>query len=235
MCGRFTLTIENFELIMSSLEVSTSDIESSWKPRWNIAPTQEHLILHSISGGEDRQLSRSKWGLISDRDRNRSTTGVQINARAESLEVLSTYQEMFQKGRCLIPADGFYEWSRGTGSRRPFWFHRPDYRMLLFAGLFTKLKSTSQSLPATTFAIITTQANGPISRIHDRMPAIINDHDADDWLALGQSAERLRDLLQPASPDTLQARAVSRRVNAITAEGPDCLAEVEEETQGVLF
>lgn len=235
MCGRFTLTIENFELIMCSLGVSTSDIEGSWKPRWNVAPTQEHLILHSISGGEDRQLSRSKWGLITDWNRNRNATGAQINARAESLEILPAYQEMFQTGRCLIPADGFYEWSRGTGSRRPFWFHRPDNQMVLFAGLFIKLKIPSEPLPTTTFTIITTEANGPVSRIHDRMPAIIDDHEADDWLAHGQSTERLRELVQPASPDTLQARAVSRRVNAIMAEGPECLVEAEEETQGLLF
>ncbi len=160
----------------------------------------------------------------------------QINARAESLEERPAYREAFRTARCLVPADGFYEWTGQRESRRPFWFHRPDDALVMFAGLFAEAQLPGELRPTISFTIVTTPASDPVSQIHDRMPAILEDERAaDDWLARDQSSERLRALLRPAPAETLVARAVSRRVNAVAVDDPSCLAEAEAETQGALL
>lgn len=236
MCGRFTLTIEDRELIAALLGVPLSDVDDSWQPRWNVAPMQEHWIVRPAGGGEDRELARATWGLVNAWDRDRNGAARQINARSESLQERPAYRDAFRAARCIVPADGFYEWTGERQSRRPFWFHRPDDGLVLFAGLFAEAQLPGEVRPTTTFTIVTTPASGAVSQIHDRMPAILEDDQAaDDWLARGQSPERLRELLRPASPDTLVARAVSRRVNAVAVDDPACLVEAEADTQGALF
>lgn len=236
MCGRFTLTIEDRDLLAALLGVSPEDIDDSWQPRWNVAPMQEHWIVRPAATREDRALVRATWGLVNAWDHNRTGAARQINARAESLEERSAYRAAFRATRCIVPADGFYEWTGEREARRPFWFHRPDDGLVLFAGLYTEAQLPGELRPTTTFTIITTPASGAVSHIHDRMPAILDgDEAADEWLAAGQPAERLRALLRPAPPDTLVARAVSRRVNAVAADDPACLVEAEADTQGALF
>ena len=236
MCGRFTLTIEDRELIAALLGVPLSDVDDSWQPHWNVAPTQEHWIVRPVGGGEDRELARATWGLVNAWESDRSSAAKQINARSESLEERSAYRGAFRTARCIVPADGFYEWTGQRESRRPFWFHRPDEGLVLFAGLFAEAQLPGEVRPTTTFTIITTPASGPVAQIHDRMPAILGDDQAvDDWLDRGQSAERLRALLRPAPSEALVARAVSRRVNAVAVDDPGCLVEAESETQGALF
>ncbi|MDA0352164.1 MAG: SOS response-associated peptidase [Chloroflexi bacterium] len=236
MCGRFTLTIEDRDLLAALLGVSPEDIDDSWQPRWNVAPMQEHWIVRPAATREDRALVRATWGLVNAWDPNRTGAARQINARAESLEERSAYRAAFRATRCIVPADGFYEWTGEREARRPFWFHRPDDGLVLFAGLYTEAQLPGELRPTTTFTIITTPASGAVSHIHDRMPAILDgDEAADEWLAAGQPAERLRALLRPAPPDTLVARAVSRRVNAVAADDPACLVEAEADTQGALF
>jgi len=236
MCGRFTLTIEDRELIAALLGVALDDVVDSWQPRWNVAPMQEHLIVRPTVGGEDRELVRATWGLVNTWDRDRNGAARQINARSESVEDRPAYREAFRTTRCIVPADGFYEWTGDRESRRPFWFHRPDDGLVLFAGLFAEAQLPGEVRPTTTFTIITTPASGAVSQIHDRMPAILNTAEAaDDWLHRGQPADRLRELLQPSPADALVARAVSRRVNSVAADDPSCLVEAESETQGALF
>lgn len=235
MCGRFTLTIEDRELIAALLGVPSSEIDDSWQPRWNVAPMQEHWIVRPTAGGEDRELLRATWGLVNAWDRDRNAAARQINARSESLEERPAYRDAFRAARCLVPADGFYEWTGARESRRPFWFHRPDDGLVLFAGLFAEAQLPGELRPTTTFTIVTTPASDPVSQIHDRMPAILDERAADDWLARGQSSERLRGLLRPAPSEALVARAVSRRVNAVAVDDPGCLVEAEADTQGALF
>ncbi len=235
MCGRFTLTIEDRELIAARLGVPASAVDDSWQPRWNVAPMQEHWIVRPTAGGEDRELARATWGLVNAWDRDRNGAARQINARAESLAERPAYRDAFRGARCLVPADGFYEWTGERESRRPFWFHRPDDALVLFAGLFAEAQLPGELRPTTTFTIITTQASGAVSQIHDRMPAILDERSADDWLARGRSSEQLSELLRPAPAHMLAARAVSRRVNAVAVDDPSCLVEAEAETQGALF
>lgn len=236
MCGRFTLTIEDRELIAALLGIPLEDVDDSWQPRWNVAPMQEHWIVRPAVSGEDRELARATWGLVNGWERDRNGAARQINARAETLEERPAYRDAFRATRCLVPADGFYEWTGDREARRPFWFHRPDDGLLLFAGLYAEAQLPGEVRPTTTFTIVTTSASGAVSQIHDRMPAILESEEAaDDWLTRGQSPERLRELLSPAAPGALVARAVSRRVNAVAVDDPGCLVEAESETQGTLF
>jgi putative SOS response-associated peptidase YedK len=236
MCGRFSLTIDDRQLIAALLGVAPEDVDDSWVPRWNIAPMQEHWIVRPKAGGEDRELVRATWGLINHWDRDRNSGARQINARAESLEERPAFRDAFRSARCLVPADGFYEWTGERESRRPFWFHPPQDRLIFFAGLYAEARLPGELRPMTTFTIVTVPASGAVSQIHDRMPAILEtETGADEWLARGQSTDRLRELLRPASPDALMARAVSRRVNSIAVDDPSCHAEAEAETQAALF
>jgi putative SOS response-associated peptidase YedK len=236
MCGRFTLTIEDRALVAALLGVPLEDVDKSWQPRWNVAPMQEHWIVRARSGGEDRDLVRATWGLVNSWDRDRNGGARQINARAESLEERPAYRDAFRSTRCVVPADGFYEWTGEHDRRRPFWFHRPDESLVLFAGLFAEAQLPGEVRPTTTFTIVTTSASGAPSQIHPRMPVILGgDVAIDEWLAPAQSPEVLKALLRPAPDDALRARAVSRRVNAVAVDDPSCLVEAESETQGALF
>lgn len=236
MCGRFTLTIEDRELIASLLGIPTSEVDDSWQPRWNVAPMQPHWIVRPAGNLEDRELARATWGLVNTWDRDRNGGARQINARSETLTERPAFRDAFRSRRCLVPADGFYEWTGSREARRPFWFHRPDDELLMFAGLYAEAQLPGEASPTTTFTIVTTPSSGAVSQIHDRMPAILESSEAaDEWLAAGQQPEHLRALLRPADPESLVARAVSRRVNAVAVDDPSCLAEAESETQGALL
>jgi putative SOS response-associated peptidase YedK len=236
MCGRFTLTAENAEWIAEQLGVPVAQLfEESWKPRWNIAPMQEHWIVRSRTA-ERRELVRATWGLVNSWDRDRSGAARQINARSETLEERPAYRDAFRATRCIIPADGFYEWTGKRDARRPFWFHRDDDSLLMFAGLYVEARLAGETETITTFTIVTTDATGPVGQIHDRMPAILEDDQAvDEWLYSSQPTDRLRALIHPVPEDSLVVRAVSRRVNSVAVDAPACLIEAESETQVALL
>jgi len=236
MCGRFTLTAENAEWIAEQLGVPVAELfEESWKPRWNVAPMQQHWIVRARTA-EQRDLVRAPWGLVNSWDSDSSGAARQINARSETLDQRPAYREAFRTTRCVIPADGFYEWTGKRDTRRPFWFHRDDERLLIFAGLYTEARLPGETETTTTFTIVTTDASGPVGQIHDRMPAILeDDHAVEQWLYPAQQPDQLRALLHPAPEHSLVARAVSRRVNSVAVDDPACLVEAESETQGALL
>src|SRR5690606_22126462 len=203
-------------------------------PRYNIAPTQEHWIVREQ--GEGRGLDRAAWGLVNWWAESRREGAKQINARSETAAERRPFREAFVQRRCAVPADGFFEWT-GTGrERQPWWFHRPDGEVFLFAGLFEVARLKGEAAPTTTFTILTTTPNGLMEPIHDRMPVILPDAEAvDEWLWSGQSAQRLRELLRPVEDRYLVKTAVSRRVNSVQNDDAACLAEGESETQGALL
>lgn len=235
MCGRFTLTPENVDFVAELLGISPNEVfEEHYVPRWNIAPMQEHWVV--TLDREDRVPVRATWGLVNWWEPARREGAKYINARAESVETRRPFREAFQQGRCLVPADGFFEWTGEKALRRPFWHHRPDRGVFAFAGLYTTARLKGEAEPTTTFTIITTDANALVSRIHDRMPVILPDDDAAAaWLYPEQDKAALRDLLRPVADDYLVARPVSQRVNSVQNDDPACLEEAEGETQGSLL
>ena len=206
MCGRFTLTTREVHDLARALSATLADEDSArlHRPRWNIAPTNDHWLLLLDAGR--RALVRARFGLDGPGGR------LVINARAETAAKLPTFRDAFERGRCVVPADGFYEWQGGRGQRSPMWFHPPDGGLLLFAGLTLERRGTSG------FVILTTAANATLAPLHDRMPALLSPRAADAWLARGDAG-----LLAPAPDSWLAAREVSPLVNAVANDGPELL------------
>lgn len=229
MCGRFTLTYPDGHLLALALGVDASAL-AGWAPRFNIAPTQEHPIV--LLKGEDRHVVRARWGLANDwaMDANSATRTININARAETLSERPSFREAFERRRCVVPADGFYEWQGTRGERRPYWFHRPRGGLLLLAGLFERRQQTGGAVEYT-FTIVTTEANATVGQLHNRMPVILGENDADDWMFARTERERLRRLLRPAPEGWLATRAVSTAVNSVETDGAGLIEPAAEQAR----
>ena len=227
MCGRFTLTVDDIETVAAAFGVASDDLPPI-QARFNIAPTDEHVIVRMRR--EDRELLPARWGLLPSGAKDRKQAARGINARVETVERRPLYREAFRKRRCVVPADGYYEWMGTKADRQPFWFHRPRGELLAFAGLYEWRRPTPESWEAT-FTILTCPPNALAARIHDRMPVILPEERIDEWLVGGErEADALKALLAPAPDDYLVARPVSRRVNSVRNDGPDLIAERADET-----
>lgn len=192
-----------------------------YRPRFNIAPTQDYFVL--ATKFENREVIPARWGLVNRDARDTSIAARCINARAETVNTRSTFREAFLKRRCVVPADGFFEWTGPQIARKPVWFHREDGSLILFAGLYEAWQPAPGEWQ-TTFTIVTTGANSTVTPYHDRMPVILADRDADDWM--DPRAPRplvLKKLLVPAADDLLLATPVSSKVNNVNNDTPDIL------------
>jgi putative SOS response-associated peptidase YedK len=218
MCSRFSLAEER-DFLATRLGVSAMSL-ANYRPRYNIAPRQEHFIV--TTEYENRKLARAKWGLFSLGKQGREQYS--INARAESVESRPTFAEAFTHRRCIIPASGFYEWAGPNYARQPYWVHRRDGDLLLFAGLYTNEEAADNGMPAS-FTILTCAANPTLATIHDRMPVILSDRDADDWMnPRVKKPLSLKYLLIPVPEALLVIQPVSPLVNSVKNEGPELLA-----------
>lgn len=226
MCGRFTLTYREKQRLAEECGVNVEEIsDADYKPRWNIAPTDPHWIVRMQY--EEREILPAKWGLVNAWAKDAKRAAKQINARAETIATNSAYREAFAKRRCVVPADGFYEWTGAGSSRQPIWFHRPDGKLILFAGLYESWPATTDSWQRT-FTIITTTPNAVTSPIHDRMPVILDGDAVDYWLdPREEDTDSLKALLAPAPDDLLVKLSVSQRVNSVKNDDPSCLEPAE--------
>ncbi len=223
MCGRFTLTRREAEELAAELGVPVESLPN-YRPRYNIAPTDQHWIMRMKY--EDRELATAKWGLVNSWAKDGKRAAQQINARAETLEARSAFKEAFSKRRCVVPADGFFEWVGPKAARQPLWFHRPDGGLLLFAGLYESWQARPREWERT-FTIVTTDANQVVGRVHDRMPVVLSDEKADEWMYPGQqNTKALMALLVPAADDLLVATPVSPRANSVKNDDAGVLEEV---------
>jgi len=217
MCGRFTLTAsgqrlrERFALAAAPPELA---------PRYNIAPTQPVLV---IPNRTTRVVRPARWGLIPHWASDPSIGHRQINARAETLAARPAFRAAFARQRCLIPADGFYEWRRAGRQRTPFYIHPRDGAPLAFAGLWDVWRPAGGE-PIASCAIVTTAANPTLAPLHDRMPVILAPESWDTWLdPRERAAGELMPLLAPCPDDWLAAYQVSTLVNSPAHEDPACI------------
>jgi len=222
MCGRFTLTWEEWRQVVDALGIEDDGHAfSDYRPRFNIAPTDQHFIV--TSEFERRKVQRARWGLVNRWARDNSRASQRINAKAETLEQRPTFSEAFQKRRCVVPADGFYEWTGPKSKRQPLWIHPRDGGLMLFAGLYESWYP-GKNQPEVTFTIVTCPANTAIAEIHDRMPVVLNERAAEDWMnPREQDPLSLKRLLVPASSDLLSVRPASPLVNSVKNDGPELL------------
>lgn len=212
MCGRFTLTKAERAQVEDEMGITRGSLTRGYRPRFNIAPTDPHFIVRQKL--EDREVVEAKWGLINHWAAPGSKPAGQINARAEGIEKRPAFRDAFLHRRCLVPADGFFEWTGPKEHRQPWWFHRPDGGLFWFAGLYESW-SPREGARERTFTIITTTPNELVRPIHDRMPVILSEDDADAWLNRNEAeTAKLKALLRPAPESLLEARAVSPLLNS---------------------
>ncbi|HEX5139697.1 MAG TPA: SOS response-associated peptidase [Dehalococcoidia bacterium] len=226
MCGRFTLTYRERERLAEELGVPYEEIsEVDYKPRYNIAPTDPHWIVRLRY--EERHVLPAKWGLVNAWAKDASKAARQINARAETLKSSGAFREALAKRRCVVPADGFYEWI-GTGStKQPVWFHRDDGKLILFAGLYESWQPKPEEWQRT-FTIITTEPNGVVAPVHNRMPVVLDDAAIDAWLdPQEEDLDKLTQLLRPAPDSLLVGRTVSSKANSVKNDDPSVLEPAE--------
>jgi putative SOS response-associated peptidase YedK len=217
MCGRFTQAAPG-EVIAALFELpQTPDLA----PRYNIAPTQEVAAVRSAAGG-GRELVRLHWGLIPSWAKDRSMGSRMINARSETAAEKPAFRAALKARRCLIVADGFYEWQRLGTRKQPFFLALRDGRPFGFAGLWERWAEGSAE-PVESCTILTTSANDAIAPIHDRMPVILNAADHAAWLDPGiREPAALLPLLRPLPADAVRAYPVSLLVNNPANDVPGC-------------
>lgn len=202
------------------------------RPRFNVAPGDGVLAVSTDKDGRPRgELLR--WGLVPPWSKAGEATLQMINARAETLEERPAYREAFSRFRCLVIADGFYEWQRRTGGpNQPFHIARPDQAPFAFAGLWSVWHGPETTLRSCT--IITTAARGAVASLHDRMPVILPAEAEAEWLDRGCGRRRLLELVSASEASDAELRPVSTAVNDARHDAPDCLAEPDS-LQPTLF
>ena len=198
MCGRYSLT----DPAGARRDLFGDPNGSVPEPNAHIAPGTEVLAGGRSAEGQIRAAVLF-WGLSSERS---ESSGLVVNARAENVARNPSFRESFQRRRCLIAADAFYEWGMPEEGAQIAWkFRAADEGYLAFAGIYQPLRSASEGGPATGCVIVTTASNDLVGRVHDRMPAILTRADFDTWLDPETPREELQDLLRPVSDDELQA------------------------------
>lgn len=223
MCGRFTLTL-SAEQIEARFGVP---LPAQYKPRYNIAPAQEILAL--ILDAQGRRLEGFRWGLIPHWAKDPKIAQRLINARAETLWEKPSFRDAVRRRRCLILADGFYEWRQTPrGKKIPVYVRFKSKELFGFAGLWETWNSPEgQTLKTCT--IITTEPNELIKPIHNRMPVIVPRDLEELWLDPSPKARaELERVLRPYRAEALELFGVSSAVNLPTNDGPECIAPVEE-------
>ena len=228
MCGRFTLGVEVDEAA-AVFEASVAPALAGFEPRYNIAPSEDAPVV--IAAPEGRRMGPMSWGLAAHGGRRRSLGRLLINARSETVARRPSFREAFLARRCLVPADGFYEWEDGPEGRQPYWIHRPDRALFAMAAIWSSARRR-QNGPDTsaraTFAILTRAAPESIAWLHDRAPVILPGASWSAWLGSATGAGELQDLLASAEPPDLATRPVSRKVNRAGYEGSRCIRAAED-------
>jgi putative SOS response-associated peptidase YedK len=234
MCGRYTVTSsgETIADLFDLAEVPQLPL------RYNLAPTQEAPVVRVASPGGLREVALLRWGLIPYWAKEAGIGNKMINARAESVAEKPAYKFSFKKKRCLVVADGFYEWKKEGKGKQPYLIRRSDRQPFAFAGLWSTWRDPQaqgsaspgeKPEPVETFTILTTVANEILKPLHDRMPVIVRREDFDLWLdPQVEDAARLTPLLAPAPVEGWETVPVSRAVNSPAHDAPDCIESLVE-------
>ena len=219
MCGRFTLTVDPEDL-KEQFEKTT--FPEKYAPRFNIAPSQAIL---AIANDGKNAADFFLWGLIPSWAKEASIGNRMINARGETLGEKPSYRGAYKYKRCLIPADGFYEWKSqpGTKTKAPYFIHMKDGKPFAFAGLWDEWHGPDGS-PIRSCTIITTSPNVLMASIHDRMPVILRPQDYGEWLDTAPRAPgSLQHLIAAFPPDPMEAYPVSELVNSPSNDRAECI------------
>ena len=218
MCGRFTLTLDVSDLKDA---IGLQEVPEDYQPRFNVAPTQKIAVLTQFP---KPQLEMMRWGLIPSWAKDMAIGNRMINARAETVAEKPAFRKSFATRRCLILADGFYEWQRSDGKKgpsQPYYFQSKANPVFAFAGLWDVWTQPNGD-PLHSCTIITTEANEVVRPVHERMPVILSKERWADWLE-AQSTEDLLMMLRPLPPEQLDGIPVNPEVNNPAVDTPLCV------------
>ena len=233
MCGRYRLSRRK-QIIEEYFD--SVPCGEDWNPRYNIAPTQPVPVIRQNPKEPVREIALMKWGLIPSWSKNASGAASLINARSETASTKPAFRDALKLRRCLIPADGFYEWMRTGKSKQPYCFEVHDKELFAFAGLWDRWRDASGSW-VKTFSILTTTPNAVTSAVHDRMPVILDPDSYDLWLDPGmKNVDAASELLKPFEAERMRCYPVSTRINHVANDDDECSRPVElAEPQKRLF
>jgi putative SOS response-associated peptidase YedK len=225
MCGRYSITTP-VEAMRGLFGFAGPGL--NLQPRYNAAPTQELPVVRRVADGEARELVLLRWGLVPSWAKDIKIASRLINARAETVAEKPSFRSAFRRRRCLVPADGFYEWKKAAagGQKQPFRIRLPDGGPFAFAGLWERWQPEGGEA-VESFTIVTTEAAPAIHDIHARMPVILPTADYRSWLDPAATSDDLGALLRPYEAP-LEADPVSTAVNNVRNDTPDCLEPVTE-------
>lgn len=218
MCARYNLR-SKMSVLARQFQLDLGLEFADIGPRYNIAPSQEVLAIR-----HPRQLVKLRWGLLPGWAKDAKLAYSTINARADSVATKPAFRAAFKKRRCLVLADGYYEWLTEGKHKQPFLFEIDDGEPFAFAGLWESCTLPGEQAARETCSLITTDANELAREIHDRMPVILDPASYDAWLdPENPDLESLQSLLCPFPSDRMASRPVSTYVNNSRHEGPECL------------
>jgi putative SOS response-associated peptidase YedK len=224
MCGRFVRKTSVAELAQQFLFPEAAP----QPPRYNIAPTQVVAAVRAADGSLKRELAWLRWGLIPFWADDPKIGNRLINARAETAADKPSFRSSFRQRRCLVLADGFYEWQKTDGKKQPHYFHMKDDKPFAFAGLWDHWEGKEDGEVIESCTILTTDANELLRAYHDRMPVILDPAGYDRWLdPATQKPELVQPLLQPYSAEAMAAYPVGLLVNSPRNDSPECLVPVQ--------
>lgn len=231
MCGRYVFyDYQELSERLTNVPID-ADFLITFHPTWNAAPTQRLPVIVEDDGAVG--VRPMQWGLIPKWTKPGERPKVApINARSETLTEKPMFRSLVKYRRCIVPANGFYEWRRTATGKQPFYIRPADGQMMFFAGLFDEAQ-TAGGDPLESYAIVTTAANATMESLHDRMPVIVEPRDVPTWLDRDLSeAGPLEPLLGPADDDAITIQPVSRDVNNTRNNGPDLIepVDLDEET-----
>ncbi len=213
MCGRFAQRTDARKLAREFKVEEVPEVE----PRYNIAPTQDVLSVRQIE--DEREAVFLKWGLVPSWAKDVSMGAKLINARSETVTEKPSFREAFKKRRCIIPADGFYEWQRTEGRKQPYFFRMKDERPFGFAGLWERWEGEDKRV-INSCTILTTEANEVMRPVHDRMPVILHPDDYELWLgAEARELDYVKELLRPYPADEMSGHPVGVAINSPRNQG----------------
>jgi putative SOS response-associated peptidase YedK len=233
MCGRYRLSRRK-QIIEEHFDAA--DWRDDWNPRYNIAPTQPVPVIRQNPKEPIREISQMRWGLIPHWAKDPSGAAGMINARAETVIEKPAFRDPFKFRRCLIPADGFYEWKKTGTSKQPFCFEVNDGKLFAFAALWDGWKDSSGQW-VKTCSILTTMPNAVTSTVHERMPVILDPNSYDLWLDPAmQNVAAISELLKPFDAQLMRCYPVSNRINHVVNDDDECSRPVEPvQSQDRLF
>jgi putative SOS response-associated peptidase YedK len=233
MCGRYRLSRRK-QIVAEYFDSVPG--EEDWTPHYNVAPTQSVPVIRQDPKEPVRQLSLMRWGLIPSWAKDSSVAAQMINARSETAGVKPAFRDALKASRCLIPADGFYEWQKTGKAKQPYCFEVNNGELFAFAGIWDRWKE-SNGKELETCSILTTAPNAVTSGVHDRMPVILDPNTYDLWLDPGMRDVRVvSEMLKPYDARQMRCYPVSTRINYVANDDEGCSMPVElAQTQNLLF